>query len=135
MGSIRTEVQNQHLYDYPNDKEILTPFLQGFFITWGQRIKEFNTELSIFFLNPEEFMKELFGFEQEVLLIYSPFNELQPRTIQAVEKVMESEPSRSRVEKYNYILVTDKENPQEWINEYQLSNQNNRIIIATRFNQ
>ncbi len=130
MGTIRSEVQDQQLTKYPQEREFLNPFLNGFYVTWGTRRKAYNTEVSEYYLKPEDFMKELFGFEQEILLIYSPYDELQPRTIQAVEKIIESEPAKARVEKYNYILITDMLNPQEWINEYQLSNQERRIIIA-----
>jgi hypothetical protein len=64
MGTIRREVREQHLDSYPDEEGLLTPFLDGFFITWGARMKAFNTELSVFFLKPEPFITEAYGFTQ-----------------------------------------------------------------------
>jgi len=71
MGSIRLEVREQHLSQYPDEEEMLKAFLPCFFVTWGRVRRAYNTELSVYFLNPEPFMKETFGFDQEVVLVYS----------------------------------------------------------------
>lgn len=130
MGSIKQEVWEQHLYSYPQEEELLKPFLPGFDVTWGRRRKGYNTELSIYFLKPEPFMVETYGFSQEILLAYSPFKSLEARTIQATEKFLNEPPSQGRVEKLTYFLVSDDDNAVEWINSYTSVNQESRIIVT-----
>ena len=52
MGTIRNEAREQHINNYPEEEELLKPFLDGFFVTWGRRRHAYNTELSVYFLNP-----------------------------------------------------------------------------------
>jgi hypothetical protein len=94
MGTIRAEVRDQHLAFYPEEEELLKPFLDGFFVTWARRRRAYNTELSVYFLNPEPFMKEAYGFSQEILLVYSHYDRMEPRTIQAAEQFINTEPAK-----------------------------------------
>jgi hypothetical protein len=130
MGTIRTEVRDKHLRFYPEEEEILKPFLAGFFVTWARRRRAYNTELSVYFLNPEPFMKEAYGFSQEILLVYSPYNRMEPRTIQAAEQFINTEPAKGRVEKLNYFIVSEAKNVQDWLKSYVSVNQESRIIVA-----
>jgi len=130
MGNIRKEVKEQYFSVYPEEEKYLIPFLNGFYVTWGKKRKAYNTEVSEYYLNPEDYIKELFGFEQEILLIYSPYDTMQARTILAIDKIIESEPTKTRVEKFNYILITKANKPEEWISEYQLTHPMERIIIS-----
>ncbi|WP_133247605.1 ATP-binding protein [Pseudomonas sp. SDI] len=129
MGVIRTEVLEQHLKSHPKEKDILLPFLDGFDVTWGRRTRGFNTEVSIFFLSPEPHYKESYGFENEILLIYSPFQTMEPRTLQAVEQIFSAAPAKGRVETLNYFLVSDDENVAEWLDSFLSSRQEARIIV------
>lgn len=129
MGVIRAEVTDQHLKSHPKEKEILLPFLDGFDVTWGKRTRAFNTEVSIFFLSPKEHYKESYGFENEILLIYSPFPHMEPRTLQAVEQIFAAAPAKGRVETLNYFLISDDENVAEWLDSYLSSRQEARIIV------
>ena len=81
MGAIRKEVREGYLIDHPEDEVILTPFLSGFFVTWARLRKEYNTQLKVFFLSPEPHMKEAYGFENEIMLVYAPYKRMEPRTL------------------------------------------------------
>ena len=129
MGYIRTDVKEQHLAQHQNEEAILKPFLPGFFVTWGKRRKAFNTELSVYFLNPEPFMTEAFGFEQEVMLVYAPYSTIEPRSLQAAEQFMADEPARGRVERLTYILVSDDPKLSHWLHEYTAERQESRLIV------
>ncbi|MFV7466656.1 hypothetical protein [Pseudomonas shirazica] len=129
MGIIKSDVTAQHLSAHPQEKEFLNPFLSGFDINWGRRVRAFNTEISVYFLEPLEHFKESFGFENEVLLVYSPFNSMEPRTLQAVEQYFSSSPAKGRVETLNYFLVSDDDKVSEWLDSYLSSRQEARIIV------
>ncbi len=130
MSQIHEDVRAFHLESYPAEKKLLLPFLSGFDITWGRRRQGHNTELSVFFLRPEPFMAEMFGFAQELMLVYSPYDRLEPRALQASEQFLEDDPARGRVEKLTLILVSEAPNPEEWVKNYLASNQESRVIVA-----
>jgi hypothetical protein len=49
MGSIQREAREKHLSKCPKEEDFLKPFLLGFDITSGRKIKRFNTEISAYF--------------------------------------------------------------------------------------
>ena len=141
MGHIKAEVKINHLNKYPHQEELLVPFLAEFYVTRGVRRDVFpnqsNTELHEFFLSPESDTKEKFGFNVELLLIYSPHPEMAARTLQAVEKIYEAQPAKGRVETLVYVLISECETVREWLNNYHSSQRNSepRIIIAFTANE
>lgn len=129
MGTIRVEVREQHLNAHPDEEEILKAFLPCFFVTWGRLRRAYNTELSVYFLNPEGFMSETFGFEQEVMLVYSRYPTMEPRAIQAAEVFLSDDPARGRVEKLTYYFVSEAPDTEQWFDSYLSVNQESRLII------
>lgn len=130
MSQIHEEVRAIHLKSHPEEEQLLAPFLNGFDVTWGRRRHGHNTDLSVFFLRPNSFMAEMFGFVQELMLVYSPYNRLEPRALKASEQFLEDDPARGRVEKLTLILISEAPNPEDWIRNYLASNQESRVIVA-----
>lgn len=130
MGFILQDVSQNHLSKNPHEKDILKAFLHCFNITWGAKIKKFNTELSFYIVNPEPFMKETFGFSSELLLVYSPYDTMESRTIQASEAFMQEFPAKGRVETLSYILISECPDVQNWVNTYISDNGESRIIMT-----
>ena len=129
MGEIVSEVRLQHLTKYPKEEEILRPFLNGFDVTWAQRRRAYNAALSVYFLKPEPFMEDSYGFSREVLMVYSPFGRMEPRAIQAAESFLVTLPAFGRVESLNYFLISDDSSIQEWTHSYTSQNPEARIIV------
>ena len=130
MAQIQQEVRDYHLSQHPDEEKLLTPFLSGFDVTWARRRHGHGTELSVYFLRPERFMAEMFGFAQEIMLVYSPFPTLEPRALQASEQFLEDDPARGRVERLTLILVAEAPNSEEWIKRHLASNHESRVIVA-----
>ncbi|EIX9371864.1 hypothetical protein ML023_000687 [Klebsiella pneumoniae] len=129
MGTIRTEVNESILSEFPEHRNFLTPFLNGFYVTWGRKRREYNTDLFIYFLSPEEHFKESYGLDNEILLVYAPYTRMEPRTIQAIEQIMSTSPAKGRVETLSYFLITDCDEMDEWLDGYLSSRQESRIIV------
>lgn len=129
MGTIRTEVNESILFECPEHRDFLIPFLNGFYVTWGRKRREYNTELYIYFLSPEAHFKESYGIENEILLVYAPYTRMEPRTIQAVEQIMSTSPAKGRVETLSYFLITDCVEMDEWLDGYLSSRQESRVIV------
>ncbi len=130
MGTIRSEVREYYLADNPTDESFLSPFLSGFYVTWARVRKEYNTTLKIFFLSPEDHFKESYGFENEIMLVYAPYNRMEPRTLQAVEQIFAQSPAKGRVETLNFFLISDATDVRQWLDSYTSSRQESRIIVC-----
>ena len=76
MGSVVPEVMTGHLADYPDEESILRPFVQNFDVTWARRWRAFGSDLSLYFFKPEKHMERAFGFESEILAVYSQYDAL-----------------------------------------------------------
>jgi hypothetical protein len=130
MGAIRNEVRENYLVDNPTEEHFLTPFLSSFFVTWARARKEYNTIVKVFFLSPEEHLKESYGFENEIMLVYAPYGRMEPRTLQAIEQIFSQSPAKGRVETLNYFLISDATDVREWLDSYTSSRQESRIIVS-----
>ncbi len=135
MGIIHPDVKEKHLIFYPEQKSILKPFLNGFDITWARLRRAFNTDLSVYFIKPAENIKEAYGFSREIMLVYSNYEIMESRTIQAAELFLNEDPAKGRVENYNYFLVSEDDNIKEWTKTYISQNPESRIIIAFSANE
>lgn len=130
MGIIKQEVKGDHLAQFPHEETFLKAFLSCFSVTWGRRRKAHNTELSVYFLQPDDFIKETFGFDSEVMLVYSPFKTIEPRTIQAAESFLSDSPAKGRTETITYFVVSEMQNVKEWLSIYAANQQEARIIVG-----
>lgn len=129
MGIIKKDVRDKHLNDHNLEEDFLKPFLNGFDITFGRRMSGFNTELSVYILNPEDFIKEGFGISKEIMMVYSPYRKTESRSIQAAEDFLNKYPLRGRVETLSYFFVSDNYKIKEWLDEYFFDKQESRIIV------
>jgi hypothetical protein len=130
MGIIKSDVKDSYFSLFPEEEAMITPFLSGFFVTWAKSRKEYNTTLKIFFLSPEDHIKEAYGFENEILLVYAPFPKMEPRTLQAVEQIYSQSPVKGRVETLNYFLISEADDVKQWLDSYASSRQESRIIVS-----
>lgn len=106
MGIIHEEVHRMVLAQYPDQVDMLKPFLYGFDVTYGERKKLNNTILFAYLLKPEDFIKNGFGIEKEMLLAFSMYEELQARAIQAVNMLFDIFPYRNRIDTLNCFFVS-----------------------------
>ena len=130
MGKIDRAVQNGILKDYPELNDILAPFLVDFDISWGAERKLFNSKLYTFIAKPLECFAEIFGFEYELLLVYSPFSSMQARTMQAINSIFLTEPAKGRVENLVCIIVSAAPDAKEWVNAYTVEHQDLRTYVV-----
>ena len=130
MGRIHDDVYSYHVASHTDEEPILRPFLQGFDVTWGRERKAYNTTVSAYYLNPERHMRETFGFSNEILLVVSKYESLEPRAIRAAEQFLNDESARGRLERLTYFLVSFMSNPEEWVRSYMAANRESRLVVA-----
>ena len=127
---IKPEVLEQHIALFPRELPILRKFESDFEIVWAKRYVEFNAQVSAYFLKPLKHMSETFGFESEVVLIYSEYRELQARTIQALDRIMSRSPALGRVDQGTAIIVSEANDVSPWLQRYAAENPQSRMLIG-----
>lgn len=130
MGQIKPDVRDNHLIRHPDEAALLKPFLTGFDVTWAGRHKTFNTEISAYFLKPEKFMEQMFGFERELALFVSDYPVLEARTMQAVDGIMSGDPARGRVDQTVFLICTPSPDGRRWVADYTSLNPRARIPVV-----
>lgn len=129
MGIIRDDVKRVFLSQYPEHLEMLKPFLQGFDVTYSEKREINNTYLFVYLLKPEDYMKNGFGIEKEMLLAFSPYEELQARAIQAVNMLFDIFPYRNRIDTLNCFLISKDANVLEYRGLTSFGEGCSRIIV------
>ena len=130
MGRIVPEVEAGHLAAFPDEVLHLRPFVQNFDVTWAARRRAVDSNLSVYFLKPERHMEREFGFESEILAVYSKYAELQPRSMQAIEQFLSDAPARGRVDTMIAFLISEAHDPAAWTRQYMTSRPESRIIAT-----
>ena len=130
MGRFVSDVECGHLTQFPQEVEILKPFTLNFDITWARRSRVLGSELSVYLLKPETHMELSFGFVPEILTVYSAYDTLQPRTIQAIDQLITEEPARGRVDTMIAFVISESADPVSWSKQYMSSNPASRLIVA-----
>ncbi len=108
----------------------LKAFVPSFDVTWARKRRAFGSDLSVYLLKPEPHMERTFGFESEILTVYSKYDELQPRTIQAINRFLSDEPARGRVDTMITFLISESDSPVSWAQQYMTSNPDSMLIAA-----
>ena len=130
MGTVLPEVKAAYLSKYPEEDEILKPFTHSFDITWASRRRVFGSELSVYLLKPERHMERAFGFETELLAVYSPYDSLEPRTFKAIDLFLTEEPAKGRVDTMTTFLISEAAEPVSQVKQYMTANPESRLTAA-----
>ncbi|MDV5825724.1 AAA family ATPase [Sphingobium naphthae] len=128
MGRIHDEVKNGHLRNHPEELDWIKRFQSAFDITWAHRRRAHGSDYSVYFLKPEPATEETFGINREVLLVYSPYDKLEARTLQSIEQFMNDDPARGRVDRLFAILVSNDSDVERWISEYSSTNESRTTV-------
>jgi hypothetical protein len=86
--------------------------------------------VSAYFLKPETFMSQMFGFEHELVLFISEYPTLEARTMQAIDSLMAGDPARGRVDQTIFFLSTPASDGRQWVADYTSRNPQARIPVV-----
>lgn len=114
----------------PTLEKIMAPFLADFTISWQAELIAYNTTLYPFIIKPSSTFAETFGLEYELLLVYTPYDSMQARTMQAINSIFSTVPAKGRVENLICVVVSDAPNAKDWLNTYAAENQDLRTYVV-----
>ena len=135
MGKILNDVRTAFLSQYPDQEKMLIPFLSGFDITYAEKKTLNNTVLFAYLLKPEQYLSDAFGIDKEVLLAFSPYEEIQPRALQAVNMLFEVFPFKNRVDTLNCFFVSKDPEVFSYAGVTSFSETESRSIIPFVYNE
>lgn len=135
MGQIKSDVLTGLLARRPRDKALLTPFLNGFDVTWGANHRSFGTDIAVYFLLPELHVSQTFGIEQEIALFITDFPTLEPRVLQAVDQTLKDTPAKGRVEQSIFFLCSSFVSGRQWMVDYTAANPDTRLSVVFDSNE
>jgi hypothetical protein len=108
MGRIHPDANASHFLKNPDNRDVVKPFLEGFDVTRAFWHSKGHDRLACFYLKPSSTVAELFGIEREILLGYSPYQELQARTLKLHDEVLAGD--KIRLDPMGSLLVSDDPN-------------------------
>ena len=109
MGTIHQDAQVNFFDTHKDNEELVKLFLTNFDIKAAHERHVSNTIVYAYILQPHEYMIDPFGLEKDILLVYSPYDKMEPRTIQAIDELYRQYPYRGRVDTLNCFLLSDSE--------------------------
>ena len=129
MGTIKQDIVDVFLPKHPEQEQIIKPFLNGFDITYAEKKELNNTVLFSYMIKPEPFMKDAFGLEKEILLVYSPFDTLEARALQAANMLFKTFPYMNRIDTLNFFMVSKDDNILNYAGIMSFSEEESRSIV------
>jgi AAA-like domain len=128
VGRIHPEAERVHFSTRPHDRKVVRPFLLGFDVTKAIRWSKGPDSIIAFYLKAERTMADLLGLERELLMVYSPFEEFQARSIELLDALASTE--RVRLDPLGSVLISDAPNVRDAVREYLATDSDRAPIVA-----
>ena len=137
MNEILTEQSKVEAFleAHPNHYDLLKPFKFGFLINHAAEFMFANTNIYIYLFKANDFIKEQFGFEKEILFAYSPYLNMESRSLQALYQALKSYPYKNRVDTLSCFFASDDENIVEWMQSGSVDNEISQNILCFSSNE
>lgn len=108
---------------------VLDTFKRDFDITWAKARESHGTRLTAVLLSPAKHIQNGFGLDHELLLIHHQYSTVQPRVLQAVDRILSDEPCKGRAEPLAFVLVTSAHDARAEVKKLLSNASNPRVIV------
>lgn len=135
MGYILTDAKAIIAAQYPDQEIVLKPFLFNFDVTYTEKRAINNTILYVYILKPEKHISEGFGIDRELLMAYSPYEELEPRALQALSMLFSAFPYRNRVDTLNCFFISKDRSVHEYSGVTSFGEGQSRSIVTFEYDE
>jgi len=88
------------------EKEIIERLAKEWYITSGRRLFLARSTYDYFLMKPVKIFSEMFNIERELIVVFSPYPQFQPRTLDAFDEA-QNQLSELRVESVCRVLISD----------------------------
>lgn len=120
----------------PSDEQVIVETLStDFYITGGfNEINMGNSTYRYFFLKFPDDKAAAFGVKDEVIVLLSPFTNFEPRTLDAIEKIQETNPGY-RLDKISAFLISNDINLIEKLSRTIKTQKESRLITPFTYKE
>jgi hypothetical protein len=129
MPHIHEGVLNGVLRDRPDLTPLIGGLLSDFDVTWASAARLYGSDVTYFMLQPKKHVREAFGFDKELCLMYMQYSTIQARVFHIANHIMSESPMQGRVEPLVCLLVSTAAGPEEQIKKLMSDKSQTRIII------
>lgn len=118
------------------EKILIKNLSKEFYITNGGELLKlgYNSEYKYIIMNPTDIYKDMFNLDREIIVVFSPYESIQARTLNVFEHILKRH-SSLRVEKICNILVSADTNVESSLNELIKSEPETQIIIPFSYEE
>jgi hypothetical protein len=99
--AIKPEAMDIHFAARPDESELARLLDEAFDVTSGTTLGQ----QSIWIADPKQHVRERFGLQHEVLVVYSPHQTTDARTLTAIEQISRDPSFRHRIDKVIVLLI------------------------------
>lgn len=118
------------------EKSILIKLSQYFYLTnGGKKITHFNSEYQYCLLKFTTEMQQSFGINFELVVLFSPYDRFEPRTLDIIEKIEENIGSSFRLDKICTIVISKCPTFLESLNSMLKRITESRVIIPFTYQE
>lgn len=118
-----------------SEKKIINNFLsKEWLITRGGTERYNSNNYNYVIAKPPKVYTDLFNLVREFVIIFSPFTEFQPRTLNVIEKIQNSFESL-RIEKICSIVISKSENIESEVRKLLLSDPEIQIVVPFSYKE
>lgn len=116
-----------------DEVEITNKFSKHFGVTFSKQGKFKTTEYTYAFLQPSENLKESFNMYNEVLLLFSPYEVFERRTLDFVDKTLLD--FDNRLDKVCIFIISKDSKIEEVIGSINKENKDSKIIVPFTYQE
>lgn len=99
--ALRLNAEEAHFKTHPDERDLALRLDEGFDITYGRM----HGDISMWLADPQEHMRERFGFAKELLTLYSKHSKTDARILTAVENISRNPDFKHRIERAVVLLI------------------------------
>lgn len=125
----------EHLQRFPAERPAIERFVDLFDIRWASHERIDRSESSFYLLKSKPHATELYGFERELLLVYTGYDALEPRTLQQCEEVVDRRRLGARIEPLYLVVVAPIEDMAGEVARYRQDAEQGRILVGFSVNE
>ncbi|ABC33185.1 conserved hypothetical protein [Hahella chejuensis KCTC 2396] len=118
------------------EKSIIEVVSKEFYVTHGGEKVQLgiNSEYRYIIVSPTEIYKDMFNLDREIVVVFSPYERIQARTLDVFEHVVRRH-STLRIEKICNVLISKDENVESSLTDLIKSEPESQIIIPFSYEE
>lgn len=131
----RPGIRNENdLNSFSDEEKEIIKFLysRDWYITRAERIQIAQSSYKLLLMKPSPFIKNAFNLHREIVVAFSPYDQFEPRSIDAIEYLNIQE---LRLEEICSILISKDDNVEQKVNTILKTNQEARVIIPFSYSE